>query len=265
MPSPFPGMDPFLEAPSLWPDVHDTLINVARESLVRQIRPKYFAQIEERLYLTDFTDCAADVIVPDLHVREAKPDEPFRSPAGAVATIEPGIDIEVEWEMTIHESLIEIRDLQHSRVVTILEILSPANKVEGSKGYISYHDKRERALSAGVNVVEIDLLRFGKSLYADRFERHDYSVIVSRPREGRKPRRTAWPITLRDRLPTIPVPLKPEDGDAALSLQQVLDTAYDRAGYDVRLDYASDPLPVVSERHNRWMDDLLRGKSLRRS
>jgi hypothetical protein len=258
-------MDPYLEAPSLWPDVHHRLIDVSAEFIGRQTRPRYFTQIEERLYLTDFTDPAADVIVPDLHVREAKADAPFRAPPAALATIEPGIDIEVEWELTIHESLIEISDLQSNRVITILEILSPANKVEGSKGYVSYHDKRERALAAGVNVVEIDLLRFGKSLYADRFERHDYSVVVSRPRQGRKPRRTAWPISLRNRLPTIPVPLKPEDGDVALPLQQVLETAYDRAGYDIRLNYASDPVPLVGERHSRWLDDLLCGRGLRKT
>jgi hypothetical protein len=223
--------------------------------------------------LVQLTDPAAGVIVPDLHVRESNLPgfgTPVRAgeaaaPSVASAVISPAVEIEfeLEWSLSVRESLIEIRDLAGNRVVTIVEVLSPANKVPASAGFVSYNDKRERALSAGCNVVEIDLLRAGDAPYRRPPIDGDYVVVVSRPRPNRTPRRQAWPFTLRDRLPTVPVPLKPEDGHAVLDLHSVLQIAYDRAAYDIRINYAAECRPRLTAMQDEWSHALLTGKGLR--
>jgi hypothetical protein len=53
MPSPFPGMDPYLETPELWPDVHHELISQIRSALNPTLRPHYVARVELRVYISD--------------------------------------------------------------------------------------------------------------------------------------------------------------------------------------------------------------------
>lgn len=101
MPSPFPGMDPYLEDPGLWPDVHSRLINVASELLVAQLRPKYFVQIEERVYLADEMDEAHELIVPAIHIRQVPSAQlPEFNARGGVA-IAPGIEVDAAWTLEI--------------------------------------------------------------------------------------------------------------------------------------------------------------------
>src|ERR1700722_12786759 len=132
MPSPFPGMDPYLEDPTLWPDVHHRLIDVASELLLTALRPKYFVQIDERLYVATGFDSARSVIIPDLRIRQVRPDAAYSGTSGGTATIvEPGILVESLIDVEIHESRIQILDRESNHVVTVLEIVSPANKVSG--------------------------------------------------------------------------------------------------------------------------------------
>jgi hypothetical protein len=93
MPSPFPGMDPYLEDPALWPDVYSRLINVSSEMLMAQLRPKYFVQIDERLYVADDSDEARSLIVPDLRIREVENSPVTRATRRGVA-VAPGIEVE---------------------------------------------------------------------------------------------------------------------------------------------------------------------------
>ena len=79
MPSPFPGMDPYLEEPGLWPDVHHNLITFAARFLTQQLRPKYYARVEERVYISDENDPGRRVIVPD---------EPLDIPPGTLLRVE---------------------------------------------------------------------------------------------------------------------------------------------------------------------------------
>ncbi len=64
MPSPFPGMDPYLEDPTLWRDLHQRLITYIADALQPQVRPRYRAQIEERLYVVQ----SRRSIYPDVRV-----------------------------------------------------------------------------------------------------------------------------------------------------------------------------------------------------
>jgi hypothetical protein len=147
-------------------------------------------------------------------------------------------------------------------VVTVIEILSPANKVAGSRGRDSYQAKRAEVMNSPSHFVEIDLLRAGVPMTArELVPPADYYVHVSR--KHRRPKGQIWPILLTERLPVVPIPLRPEHKDTALDLQAVLAASYDRAAYDLEVDYGKDPLPPVPQQYLAWIDELLRGQGLR--
>jgi hypothetical protein len=264
MPSPFPGMDPYLEEPGLWPDVHARLIAIASEDLGRSLRPKYYVRIEQRVYISDEGDSGRLVMVPDLRIvlRPDREGTAFAPGGGtAVAVAEP-IEAITLIEEEIHESYIEIIDREERLVVTVIEVLSPTNKVAASRGRESYETKRLDVMRSPSHLVEIDLLRRGLPLPVyGGIPPHEYLVHVSRA--GRRPKASLWPIRLSQKLPPIAVPLKPEDGDVVLDLQTVLDAAYERAGYDLELDYRADPIPPLEPEWNAWAHRLLEEKGLR--
>ncbi len=265
MPSPFPGMDPYLENPALWPDVHHELISVIRASLNQQLGPKYLVRIEERLYLCDETDPGRSVIIPDLRV--ARPSGSGRQPhqpssTAGLAIVEPLVMVTL-LDDDIHEPRLEILDSESRRVVTVLEILSPTNKVAGSRGRESYREKRVEILHSPTHLIEIDLLRAGVSFVTrTRLPPCDYFVHVSR-RQSR-PKGQVWPIPLQKPLPVIAIPLQPKDADAKLDLQEALDTAYDRARYGALIDYRADPVPPLQDETAVWAAELLTNKGLRK-
>jgi hypothetical protein len=264
MPSPFPGMDPYLEEPGLWPDVHHRLISVAGDMLTEQLRPRYYARIEERVYVSDELDPARHVIAPDLRIVSGSGR---RKGTGAI-TIGEAIDVAEPVEVTtlfedeIHEPRIEVIDRLDRAVVAVIEILSPTNKVPGARGRLSYEQKRLEVMSSPSHFIEIDLLRAGEPFGPYKtLAPHDYRVHVSRV--GRRPKGTLWPIRIEQRLPIIPIPLKEKDLDGSLDLQVVLETAYDRAAYDLEIDYRKDPIPPLDPPQAVWADRLLKEKGVR--
>jgi hypothetical protein len=147
MPSPFPGMDPYLETPDLWPDVHHELISQIRSALNPALRPHYVARVELRVYVSDDDDPGREVLVPDLRVEEtkSKPRGKART-APSVATSEPEI-IPMLIDDEIEEARLEIRHRETGALVTIIEVLSPANKIRGtSDGKVSRDFSVGRAL-----------------------------------------------------------------------------------------------------------------------
>ena len=199
MPSPFPGMNPYLEQDAVWHAFHQHQCAHCLEYLVPQVRPKYVAKLEAPVY----------------------------------ALLPVTVDIE-------RESLIEIRDRQSLELITVIELLSPANKKPGSDRE-QYLAKRRQYFANGVNLVEIDLLRGYERLPLEKLPESDYYALVSRTEE--RPRVGVWPLRLRDRLPIIPVPLRRPDPDATLDLQHILNRVYDAAGY---ADYIYDGTPQPS-------------------
>jgi len=260
MPSPFPGMDPYLENPGLWPDVHARLISVIGEVLGAALRPKYLVRIEERVYLSDDGDPGRIGLIPDVSVAIAPGDSSHeRGTAAAVA--EPIVELTlIEEEVT--ERFLQVIDREDRAVVAVIEILSPANKLAGSQGLASFSRKRREIMGSQTHWVEIDLLRGGISPGFRRgHEPHEYMVHVSPV--SLRPRGFLWPIRLTQALPTVRIPLRPEDQDADLNLQTILDTVYDRAGYDLELDYRTEPTPPLGPTWSTWADGLLREKGLR--
>ncbi len=263
MPSPFPGMDPYLEDPGLWPDVHNEIIGVARALLTRAVGPNYYVRIEERVYVSTGDDPARTLRIPDIRIGERpRPiaGQALPSSASAAQVAEPETYITVSDE-EIHESRLEIVDRVDRGVVTVLEVVSPTNKIAGSAGRQSYEEKRTDVLHSPSHWVEIDLLRGGRSLLPEVQLPYDYIVHVSRV--DHRPRGSVWRIFMQHRLPSITIPLKHGDADAVLDLQQVLEAGYDRAAYDRSIDYRAEPEVALTSEQAAWSDALLKSKGLR--
>jgi hypothetical protein len=249
MPSPFPGMDPYLEKPSRWPGIHHNFISVTQALLTSQLRPKYLVRIEERVYIADDYDDPrkAKMRVPDVEVAVR--------PGWGHATFAPsGIEADA---VEVLEPVIATRD-----VVTVIEILSPTNKIPGSHGSESYEKKFQEVMYSASHFVEIDLLRGPRRVPVPRkVGTHEYLVHISRKRL--RPRGQLYPLRLPRRLPVIPIPLKVGDPDAQLDLQSLIDQTYDRAGYDMEVDYSQDPIPPLDAEMAARADQHLRSKGLR--
>ena len=250
MPSPFPGMNPYLEQESAFHDFHQTFIPIAREFLTAQVSPKgYFVKLDEYVFIHEHgADERRMVGRPDLALGPAshKRTQPTMSGASAVApayAFLPALAIDQE-----HHSYLTIHDRTGSDVVTLIELLSPSNKNYGGDRN-DYLQKRREFFPARVHVVEIDLLRGGPRLPLIDIPACDYLVSVSRAEE--RPRVGLWPIGLRDQLPSIPIPLRSGDSDAKLDLKQVLDRAYDGAGYETYI-YDGSPQPPLRDEDADW-------------
>lgn len=264
MPSPFPGMDPFVENPRLWPNVHHRLITACGDRLSSQLRPNYYVGLEERAYITDSDDPGTEVIVPDLQVVEPFGNwssSAFDAGGVAIDVAEPIVTTTLI-DTEIREPRLEILDAQSRAVITVIEILSPSNKIKGAYGRESYLRKREEVLNSTTHLVEIDLLRSGTSFLPRlKLRGGDYFVHVSRA--GRRPKGELWRIQLPQRLPPIAIPLKAGDEDARLDLQEVFTSVYDHAGFDLIVNYRDNPEPPLNPDQAAWAQQWLITKGLR--
>lgn len=267
MPSPFPGMDPYLENPGLWPGVHHRLITVSGDLLTERLRPRYYARIEDRVYISDDRDPGRRVIIPDLriarHATEERSAGPAFSGSRGIGVVEP-LEVTTLVEDEIHEARIEVVDSEDREVVTVIEFLSPTNKVRRSRGRRSYRQKRLEVLNSSSHLIEIDLLRGGQDFIPKGLmPAHDYSVHLSPV--DKRPKGKLWPIRLEHRLPVIPIPLKEEDPDSELDLQAVFTSAYDRGAYELQVDYKSEPMPPLRPEQVDWAHRLLCDRGLRKA
>jgi hypothetical protein len=148
-----------------------------------------------------------------------------------------------------------IRQRETARLVAVIELLSPVNKRRG-KGREEYLEKRRTLLASPVHVIEIDLLRrYPRMPFDDPLPPAHYLVMVCKA--GERPRSSVWPISVRQPLPTIPIPLLPPDPPVPLELGQALRTAYERARYDLRVDYHQPPIPPLSPADAAWAATLI--------
>ncbi|MGH7128096.1 MAG: DUF4058 family protein, partial [Planctomycetaceae bacterium] len=162
----------------------------------------------------------------------------------------------------IHEAYLTILDREDRSVVTVIEVLSPTNKHSGSAGQRSYRDKRREIMTSSSHLMEIDLLRAGvRMAVRETLPPYDYLIHVSRVEE--RPKGRLWPVPLADPLPTVAVPLRSGDEDVPLNLQQILDSVYDRAAYQMEIDYHRGPTPPLSPSLSEWVDHHLKAETLR--
>ena len=258
MPTPFPGMDPYLEHPHLWPNVHHSLITAIRDDLSVRLRPKYFVDIEIETVIALPLDPPYRP-VPDVVV--VRPGDPPGGIHEAVAAYEAPGPESVELPEARRQGYLEIRTVADDTVVTVVELLSPFNKRAGL-GRANYERKRFRILRSRAHFVEIDLLRAGQPMpMSRRGRRSDYRVLVS-PCELR-PSATLYAFDVNQAIPRFPIPLLAGDDAPDLDLGPILRAVYDRAGYDMRIDYRREPVPPLRLAATAWADGLLRAAGRR--
>lgn len=254
----FPGMDPYLENPQVWPDVHASFIVYLREHLYPLLRPRYVIAVESRVFVE-----GPDLdhpIIPDAWVRSTHPERPH-SPV-AMLEADPAVEVQVA-PLEIEETYLTIRDRQSGqRIVTVLELVSPTNKYAGP-GRQSYVAKQTEVRRSTAHLVEIDLLRTGPHVMAvpewaaRQHGPYDYLVCVNRA-FGLRDRFQLYPRRLRERLPRLRLPLAAPDADIVLDVPAVLARTYEAGGYAERLDYALPCVPPLTPEDQTWADALIR-------
>jgi hypothetical protein len=251
----FPGMDPYLEDPRLWPDVHARLIVYLAEHLQPQLRPRYRAAVETRV----FVEGPDREIIPDVWLRRHQPQP---GPAAAVLDADTPVEVQVT-ELEIHETFVQILDCQTGqRVVTVVEVLSPTNKLAGP-GRSSFLAKQHEILRSQAHLVEIDLLRQGPHVLAvpeavaAQLRPYDYLVSVNRA-AGTRSRFQLYARRLRERLPRVRIPLADTDPDVVLDLQTVLERTYEAGAYEDQINYGAACMPLLPPEEQTWANECIR-------
>jgi hypothetical protein len=247
-------MDPFIEDQE-WEDFHSRFNNVVSEELAPAVEPRYIVRVERRIYVEHGLGDDGQVRWADVSVLWSASDAPTAVPsaANANASVAP-VECLLPVPQERRETFLVIRERKTMEVVTVIETLSPANKRASSDGREQYLAKREEILASRTNLVELDLLRAGKRLPMVGLPAGDYFAIVSRGH--RRPRADVYCWTLRHPLPTIPVPLQAGDAEVSLDLQRAFTTVYDRARYQLSLDYSAPLQAPLSESDQVWLRQL---------
>jgi hypothetical protein len=217
------------------------------------------ARVELRVYVSDEDDPGRKVYLPDVRVEAGPKRKGARKPKVESAPVitEPVI-LPTLMDEEIEEAFLKIIHVESEDLVTVIEILSPANKVRGSRGRASFMTKRQEIMNTEVHWVEIDLLRGGAPSVSDPVvhSTSDYRVFMSRGDQRLRTR--CWPFSVRDALPVIAIPLRGKDPELPLDLGAVFRSVYDRAAYDVSVDYRQPPEPPLEGDDGRWARELLR-------
>jgi hypothetical protein len=227
MPSPFPGMDPYLEADPLWPAFHHQFVADLYKLLLPGLVDRYRARVGQRVYQTEMALFTS--VIRDQHTEE----------------------------------VIEIRQRGDGRLVTLIDAVSPANKTTAI-GRQAYLARRIEAKSSGANLVEIDLVLEGEPLLDySREGLPDWNYAVTVTRAAQPERYEIYTATLQKRLPRFRLPLASDDRDTVLDLQSAFSRCYDQGNFAPRIDYRQDPGVTLADDDRKWVDDLLRQAKLR--
>ena len=227
MPSPFPGMDPYLEDEALWPVFHHQLVMCLYQILLPGLVDRYRARVNQRHYVTEqalFTS-----VVREEH----------------------------------NEDYIEIRQRSDGRLITLVDLVSPANKLT-AEGRSAYLNKRREGRSANANLVELDLVLQGQPTLEysrDGLPDWDYAVTVTRSTQPE--RYEIYTATLQKRLPRFRLPLASDDRDTVLDLHTAFTRCYDQAGFAAKIDYGRDPTTPLNSEDRQWLQEILRQQKLR--
>lgn len=227
MPSPFPGMDPYLEAEALWPAFHHQLVMNLYQTLLPGLVDRYRARVTQRHYTTEqalFTS-----ILRDEH----------------------------------HEDLIEVRQRSDGRLVTVVDVVSPTNKLT-PQGRAAYLERRKEGRAHGASLVEIDLVLQGQPTLdysREGLPEWDYGVTVTRSTQPE--RYEIYNATLQKRLPRFRLPLAADDRDTVLDLQTVFARTFEQGGFQAKIDYTKPPPTALDDGDRKWLDEHLKGMKLR--
>ena len=259
MPSPFPGIDPYLESQGYWPDLHTRFMTYCCDALNDQLSDSYEARLGEQLRLVERREPQARTVYPDVTILEGGPKRgtsTHSETAAGVLMLEPvTIDLTVEEIEEVRDLWIEIRHRPDRDLVTAIEILSPTNKL--GEGYWQYQGKRRALIRQNVHLVELDLLVRGqRPLMEEELPAGDFFAFVTRADRRLKCDVYAWSV--RHGLSNIKIPLRSPDPDVLLELPAIFALAYDRGRYARALDYAAPldlPLAAVDR---AWAEEHAR-------
>jgi hypothetical protein len=228
--SPFPGMNPFLENPEFWHDFHQSFVIYLRNAIGAVLSDAYFAKLEDQIYVHE-VPTETRTLIGRADVSISLRDENRPLPAGNVAVVDPP-PLQLELLSTVsdveRESFIEIRDRNSQRLVTVIEVLSPANKNPG-KDREQYLYKRTTLLESQVHLVEIDLLRRGPRMPVKQLPACDYCLLVCQFEE--RPIARVWPFQVTDSFPPLNVPLHHDDPPVKINLGEVFQRVFVDSNY----------------------------------
>jgi hypothetical protein len=267
MKSPFPGMDPYIEATKLWKDFHHHLIERIHEAVADALPKGYVARTGERSYivLAESDEKIERHFEPDVTVSRRPGARARQAAATAGGTaVAPDNDFDTLRafiEEEFDESFIDIYQLTpQRRLITSVEVLSPSNKRRGTKGWELYLRKRQALLRGAANLVEIDLLRGGDRMpMLDPLPPSPYYVLIARREKA--PYCRVGRASFDRPLPTVPVPLAKPDADILVALQPKVDAVYARSRYDDDVDYSQPLEPPLTPEQVAWLAGRLRGES----
>jgi hypothetical protein len=264
MPSPFPGMNPYLEAPAVWEDFHGELTYACRRVLLDRLPPAYDASVSEQVRLVEVSRRThglpvAKSIRPDVAVvhklAARKTRSPTARPAGTAVLDPVTIAVPEEEEQEIIDRWIEIRYRPDGSLVTVIEVLSPSNK--NPEGFDEYRAKRRALLRQRVNLVEIDLLIGGRRTEPpELLPQGDYYTTVSR--RDRLGVRDVYAWSVRRTLPVVHVPLRAPEPDVDLDLASAFTIAFERGEYERRLRYGGRPPAPLRREDAEWAMEVVR-------
>jgi Protein of unknown function (DUF4058) len=263
VPSPFPGMDPYLEDPDLWRGLHHRLISAADDQLQPQLIPRgYVVDIQSRIWLEE----PARSIYPDVALLKAQAGAQAQESAAGIGTTLADEPVRVQSRAAeVREDYLQIYEKSTKKLITGIELISPTNKSD-RRGRALYLRMRRELRREGVNEVEVDLARGGKPLVRlpksilDKIQPGGYVVNIARANNLDY---EFYPIEVKARLPRVGIPLKPGEPDVVLDLQAAVARVYDGGAYSLRIDYSREPVPPLNEENSRWAKELLIEAGLR--
>jgi hypothetical protein len=256
MPSPFPGMDPWLEDPEIFPNFHHRLSILIEDALNERLPKGYIARGKSRVLVGTSGSREPDVSTT---TRRTKPQKQFTD---TVLTGMTAVGIALTDADPFEETAVEIVTVPGRRLVTAVEILSPANKLSGKNRRAQYRKKQREYIRGGVHLVEIDLLRKGphttavpEELLAGTFPSYDYHVSTRLASDPAK--FFVAGIRLQQPLPSIGIPLDAGQKPIDIALQPMLEAAYLRGRYADDIDYAQPPEYPLTPKQQAWAEAIL--------
>ncbi|MDY7015806.1 MAG: DUF4058 family protein, partial [Cyanobacteriota bacterium] len=240
MPSPFPGMNPYLENPELWTEVHHRLISAIADGIELNLPSQYRVAIEKRIYLCD-GETQNLVGIPDVAVSTPTPPQRETSSVATLPSREEATQVTIPMPEEAREGYLEIRDVATGAVITVIEVLSPSNKRTGV-GREQYEKKRLEVLASPAHLIEIDLLRTGKPMpIVEKIPKTDYRILIAR--SDCRPRAQLYAFSLRQPIPSFSIPLRSGDIEPRLNLHDLLSGIYRRSRLEPILNYNLEPVP----------------------
>jgi hypothetical protein len=251
MPSPFPGMNPYLEQPDAWADFHHRFVIAIGDALTALVRPNFIVKVGEHVFIHELS--AEDrYLVGHADVSIARHDFRSKSDGNTAMLASPLLKTLPGSEME-RQLFLEIRDRQSRDLIAVFEVLSPSNKKPGADRQ-QYIAKRGNILQSDAHLIEIDFLRGWQKMPLQEGSDCDYSILISRAED--RPKVNYWPINLRDSLPRIPIPLTTHFAPVELDIPAIFQGVFERAGYQDYI-YENSPVPPLSPKDAAWAASLL--------